>query len=423
MKKSTISNINNDTQRQIHPLKVFVSQATPTNIQSISEQSLPNNPVLAKMSFKQQQQQQQQQQQRFSQPPKATSWIHMSHKNILHNENNTPPFRQNLAGPYIIDLSSGEELIALHLGNNDNKRRRDEDNDNESMSPIESTSSPTEVFEYQEDGNLLPIRDYFPMQPSPAKKFRLAKCSHQPSLRFLSDSESDVEREGGIRIKKQKDERLTSGNRPYHRSKLQRRSGADITWKKKSGFSQGNNSSTISSRRYGCDEAGDSSANDVVFEFQTRDHHKEATYQIESIQDDTIEDKPSAKIEKNEIALLPTPKLYSLSNGLRDFDWSRWEDMNTANIVFYEQSMGNELVLYNGRGSTRLDGGKGDDYGYSWKATGEDNYQSSVVIHELDDEDGYEDDDGNFADDEACELSDDGPLIELEEKIMDMDLY
>ncbi|KAG0207316.1 hypothetical protein BGX33_006897 [Mortierella sp. NVP41] len=49
----------------------------------------------------------------------------------------------------------------------------------------------------------------------------------------------------------------------------------------------------------------------------------------------------------------------------------------------------------------------------------DDNLASTVLIEELKDEN---ENDGNMADDEECELSDDAPLMDLEEQITDMDL-
>ncbi|KAF9428102.1 hypothetical protein BGZ94_003371 [Podila epigama] len=88
-------------------------------------------------------------------------------------------------GPSIIDLSSGEELVALHLGENDHKRRRD--------SSFEPTppSDLREVYDVQEDGSLHPILDHAPSLPSPTKRLRLRKSND--SLQCVEENASTVD--------------------------------------------------------------------------------------------------------------------------------------------------------------------------------------------------------------------------------------
>ncbi|KAF9580184.1 hypothetical protein BGW38_003278 [Lunasporangiospora selenospora] len=74
---------------------------------------------------------------------------------------------QSLDGPSIVDLSSGEKLQPLHLGESDHKRRRD------SIADASSASEPLrEVFDVQSDGSLLPTMDHAPATPSPTKRLR-----------------------------------------------------------------------------------------------------------------------------------------------------------------------------------------------------------------------------------------------------------
>ncbi|KAK3814922.1 MAG: hypothetical protein J3Q66DRAFT_343400, partial [Benniella sp.] len=88
----------------------------------------------------------------------------LPHNNIFPKA--LPAFRQNLNGPSIIDLSSGEELVTLHLGVNEHKRKSEDD-----LSPPKgSAESLQEVFEYQDDGTLQPISDHNSGYLSPAKK-------------------------------------------------------------------------------------------------------------------------------------------------------------------------------------------------------------------------------------------------------------
>ncbi|KAG0363675.1 hypothetical protein BG005_009095 [Podila minutissima] len=93
-------------------------------------------------------------------------------------EPNSAATVSNATGPSIIDLASGEELVAFHLGENEHKRRRD------------STFEPSiecdlrEVYDVQEDGSLHPIMDHAPALPSPTKKLRLGKSdNHLQCLR------------------------------------------------------------------------------------------------------------------------------------------------------------------------------------------------------------------------------------------------
>ncbi|KAF8932043.1 hypothetical protein BGZ52_011104 [Haplosporangium bisporale] len=71
------------------------------------------------------------------------------------------------SGPSIIDLVSGEELVAFHLGENEHKRRRD------SIFEPSTGCGLREVYDVQEDGTLHSIMDHAPALPSPTKKLRL----------------------------------------------------------------------------------------------------------------------------------------------------------------------------------------------------------------------------------------------------------
>lgn len=71
------------------------------------------------------------------------------------------------SGPSIIDLGSGEELVAFHLGENEHKRRRD------STFELSTGCDLREVYDVQEDGSLHSIMDHAPALPSPTKKLRL----------------------------------------------------------------------------------------------------------------------------------------------------------------------------------------------------------------------------------------------------------
>jgi hypothetical protein len=89
-------------------------------------------------------------------------------------------------GPSIIDLSSGEELEALHLGENEHKRRRDSAFDSGS-----SAESLREVYDVLEDGSLCPVMDHAPVKPSPTKRIRLEEPMPQSKLETLDDQEDE----------------------------------------------------------------------------------------------------------------------------------------------------------------------------------------------------------------------------------------
>ncbi|KAG0270156.1 hypothetical protein DFQ27_000075 [Actinomortierella ambigua] len=110
------------------------------------------------------------------------------------------------AGPSIIDLSSGEELVALHLGENEHKRRRDstcsvssnsfQDTYPRSGGPSTTTTTTTteslrEVFDVQDDGTLLPVWDHAPAMPSQKKKVKLDGRAASP-LRSLEHDQDFV---------------------------------------------------------------------------------------------------------------------------------------------------------------------------------------------------------------------------------------
>ncbi|KAF9352924.1 hypothetical protein BGX26_009295 [Mortierella sp. AD094] len=331
----------------------------------------------------------------------------------------TPVFRQNSNGPSIIDLSSGEELVVLHLGNNEHKRTRD----CEPMSPTGSMDSLREVFEYQDDGNLLPIREYIPTQPSPAKKVRLGRSSHHSSLRFLSEGESDSEtRDQDPKPRQSQSQRATSNNGFYRKTK-QRRKCWSLDAARRNGFTliRGGNENVFTSRP--CDGVGTDGTVEGDTEMEVLEINTGDITEVDSQSD-------GFSIEEGNQELIPyqPPAISSLSNELV-IDWKLWKDIGHANAIPLTELKGNELVLYKNSSSVGLENNNdGNRDGQEYEVYGEpdDNYQSFVVIEELGDDyggdDDDDDDDGNMADDEACELSDDGPLIELEERIMDMDL-
>ncbi|KAF9432360.1 hypothetical protein BGZ76_010907 [Entomortierella beljakovae] len=108
----------------------------------------------------------------------------------IHSIRTTPNRSRSLSpsspseGISIIDLSSGEELVPFHLGENEHKRRRD--------STVDSSSSESlqEIFNVLDDGSIHPVTDHVPIQPSPIKRQRLHKTDQRPSrLKIFEENE------------------------------------------------------------------------------------------------------------------------------------------------------------------------------------------------------------------------------------------
>jgi hypothetical protein len=120
-------------------------------------------------------------------------------------------------GPSIIDLSSGEELVSLHVGT-EHKRRR------ESVAGCpEDGDSLREVFDVQEDGTLLETKEHAPALPSPTKRAKLEKT--RPHLQFLDPSEDDLNQ---ARKAKKSNKMDTIKNKNKYRNRLRDRSSAEL---------------------------------------------------------------------------------------------------------------------------------------------------------------------------------------------------
>jgi len=282
-----------------------------------------------------------------------------------------------LAGPSIIDLSSGEELVALHLGENEHKRRR------ECATNCGSTESQrAEVFEAQEDGNLHPIVDHG-SQPSPAKKLRLGQAQNQSHLHFLGDGDSDIQ--GFKQTGAFWNRKLGASHRqqffPWLNTKWNRAHG------------------TTESKQQ--DEADQNKGLPLGRIDETMDSGERALIQM------------------------PRQRKLSFPDTMESFHWDPWSMHGPGSVFPLRDTHGGELVLYN-RGHPDEDSPFGSHFEDLYDNTSE----SGVIVEELeDDEDSHNDreedleNDGNLADDEGCGLAeDDSPLMGLEEKIMDMDL-
>ncbi|KAF9161219.1 hypothetical protein BGX20_002193 [Mortierella sp. AD010] len=329
----------------------------------------------------------------------------------------------------IIDLSSGEELVALHLGSNDHKRMRDYD----PTSPTGSMDSLREVFEYQEDGNLLPIREYISTQPSPAKKVRLGRSSHHSTLRFLSEGESDSETRGHDPKPRQSQSQRAAGNNGFYRKTKQKRKywSLDTTRRNDKTSIRGGSGNVFTGRPFDGVDTDGTVEGDTEVEGSIRSCNVEEANTGDTTKVDNQSNGFSIEERNQELIPYQHPTARSPSNELI-IDWKLWKHIGHTNTIPLTELKGNEVVLYKNNSSLGLESSNDGNYNgqeYEVYCEMDGNYQSCVVIEELaddyggnDDNGDDDDDDGNMADDEACELSDDGPLIELEERIMDMDL-
>ncbi|KAG0250273.1 hypothetical protein BG011_008519 [Mortierella polycephala] len=344
------------------------------------------------------------------------------------------PFVQRSNGPSIIDLSSGEELIALHLGENEHKRRRDSDCDSESEPSIPSIPLDPlqEVFEIRDDGTLLPILDYSLTQPSPAKKMRLGKSHHDHlHLQFLSEEESDVDVPGSkTTLREDRDRKCSNRSHGSVRS-FQYGHWAESARRKRDMFGLGG-THTVSSRfrddvNFESDRLGD--AQDGVT--QAHDGDQKMDEQSSQVGENTMDSSPSEKAvpdaAKGTQALFQYqgPRTLSIPDGVDMLDWGHWGDSELDHTFALNDLQVHEIVLY--RLGTAGSGQVEDQSSHVVSQVDciqqdEGNHpELGVTIEEL--EDDNDDGDGNIADDEGCELLDyDAPLVELGEKIMDMDL-
>ncbi|KAF8924670.1 hypothetical protein BGZ58_001551 [Dissophora ornata] len=320
------------------------------------------------------------------------------------------------------DVDNSEELVALHLGENEHKRRRDGD----LPSPTSSTESLREVFEYQDDGTLLPILDHAQAQPSPAKKVRMGKACHHPHLRFLSEAESEAEGGHGKSTKIGHDRKISGSSSGYYRL-AQNGYWSGVAARRRGSASVRSTRGPVSNRFW--DDADMVESNTHKHD----DHHQVNEDEIKLSDDDTSSSQSGVETPKAGQQILiryQGSKTVSLTDGRATVCWSRWKDQELVCVFPQDGRQGKELVLYQKPVAgvkariRRASGQRGKGGVGSQQLKDADHHdarndcQLNAFIEELSDDD----DDGNVADDEGCKASEDGPLMELEEKIMDMEL-
>ncbi|KAK3835263.1 MAG: hypothetical protein JOS17DRAFT_736648, partial [Linnemannia elongata] len=237
------------------------------------------------------------------------------------------PSSKTTDGPSIIDLSSGEELIAMNVGQSDHKRPRESLAESSSSSSVESLR---EVYDVLEDGSLSAVLDHAPALPSPAKRSRVdSSTTDDGLLRPLDELEQGRER-------KRPNRRSTA--RPRHMQTT---------------FSATNNNNTYGYRDEAMmDTAGWMSDDE---DCHTNDTRKKAA-------------QPEMALIRYE-----GPKTVTLADGVDALIRKRWNDDH--DIPSLDNLQGNELVLYRPPPRALLDIGDNDDEA------------SLTIIEELDDKD------------------------------------
>ncbi|KAF9098861.1 hypothetical protein BGX23_004953 [Mortierella sp. AD031] len=233
-------------------------------------------------------------------------------------------------GPSIIDLSSGEELVAMNVGQSDHKRPREPLHESSSSSSAESLR---EVYNVQEDGSISPVLDHAPALPSPAKRSRIdPSTSSDGSLMTVDELEEGRERK-----------------------RLNRRSTAHT--------------------RHATDNAFNSTSNDI---FGYRDEPMD--YNGWMSDDECSNANNTRRITpKPEMALIryEGPKTVTLADGVEALIRKRWNDDH--DILALDNLQGNEMVLYRPPPPQALR----DCYD-------NDNEPSSTIVEELDDDDTFQ---------------------------------
>ncbi|KAF9915185.1 hypothetical protein BX616_006703 [Lobosporangium transversale] len=378
----------------------------------------------------------------------------------------------NLNGPSIIDLSSGEELVVLHLGNNELKRRRDDS--------LLSSSTRTENFllkayEYKDDGTLTPIPDLDHRerpftQPSPAKKVRLSRSNQRgPHLEFIEDceavsvddhqrgltgeekwSQKSVDRDNGRDGSKGRGGfyQSTEGGR-YHRPTVYgafwNGTGTSVRLRGSRNMRRGSRKATVGTRFWAdFDQEGsrinkgdDEAKDELEIPFANDSEDKD---------ENEVQDKEKARVGGgNLVRSKNVCNLFYLAEGFEKPSQSHWRDLARAHFIPENEAEVHELVLYR---SPDLTNDSIEDnilnYDGVWDADEfhrQYHHHTSAFIEELnedtgngdvaevdydgdDDDDGIDDDNdgGVIPDNEAGSPPENAHLMDLEEKIMDMDL-
>ncbi|KAF9550478.1 hypothetical protein EC957_000152 [Mortierella hygrophila] len=241
-------------------------------------------------------------------------------------------------GPSIIDLSSGEELIPMNVGQSDHKRPREGLTDSSSS----SVESLREVYDVMEDGSLSAVLDHAPALPSPAKRSRVDSSTNDDGpLRHLDELEQGRDR-------KRPNRRSTAHPRHMHAT-----------------INAANNS------------------NNNTYDY--RDEAMMDTTSWMSDDEDCHTNDTRQKAARPEMALIryEGPKTVTLADGVEALIRKRWNDDHY--IPSLDNVQGNELVLYRPPPPRALLDNDNDDDDNIYQAAHTSVDNSDRLIHELED--------------------------------------
>lgn len=361
-----------------------------------------------------------------SDPPlsyhKSPSFSAWSHRNVFSK---SPAFARDLKGPSIIDLSSGEELVPIHLVDNQQHKRR-RNSSCEPSSPPEFADSLHQVFELQADGTLLPIQDPSPSDPSPAKRMRLNKANRCQYLHFLSDDESEIDRlstkmKANLRCRKAHNGFIGS-NRAHRTTVMRRTARSGGSASIAAGSTQAHEELYSGANGFWTEQAIDAAFSGIS---QDQDALSDQEHQMQQEEPSTKGERPlldSSNTDSQAMVLYKGPKSLSLTPHRQVLDWSHWMDDKAIGQFYLGEAQGHEVVLYQREPIGREPSSqfnRGRSIIWEEEDPQDDGFVTSVLIEELNDGD---DDEGNLADDEEYDLSDDASLMDLEEQVTDMDL-
>ncbi|KAF9157074.1 hypothetical protein BG015_004150 [Linnemannia schmuckeri] len=354
--------------------------------------------------------------------PQASSPISAwSHRNAFSKSS---AFVRNSKGPSIIDLSSGEELVPIHMVDKEQHKRR-RNSSCEPSSPSEIADSLHQIFELQTDGTLLPILDPSPSDPSPAKRMRLSKANRCQYLHFLSDDECELDRlstkmKADVRRRKAHNDFIGS-NRTHRTTSLGRvaRSGGSAATE--AGSSYAHEEPYFGANGLWTEHAMDTTVSGILQEGVLSDQEHQMQHEEPNAKGGQSSLDPNYP-DHQAMILYKGARSVSLTPHCPLVDWGRWMNDQAIGHVDLNELQGHEMVLYQREPigqepSSRFNRTRS----IIWEEDDnqESDLASSVMIEELNEDD---DDDGNLADDEECDLSDDAPLMDLEEQVTDMDL-
>ncbi|KAG0294437.1 hypothetical protein BGZ96_001165 [Linnemannia gamsii] len=254
---------------------------------------------------------------------------------------------------------------------------------------------------------------------------RLNKANRCQYLHFLSDDESEIDRlstKMKAELRRRKAHYGFIGSNRAHRTTAMgrtARSGGSASIG--TGSSHAHEESYSGANAFWIEQAMDAAFGGIS---QDQDALSDQEHQLPHDEPSTKGERSlldSSNTDNQVMVLYKGPKSVSLTPHRQVLDWSHWMDDEAIGLSNLGEPQGHEVVLYKrepiGREpSSQFNRGRS----IIWEeGPQDDGFASSVLIEELNDGD---DDDGNLADDEEYDLSDDASLMDLEEQVTDMEL-